>query len=172
MKVTRNTSDQLILADTPWFIGVMLIIFILAFVGPGILLMSTGGENIWFGLIFALGGGGLGFGAFCVFVRRVQVILDRGKDRILIRRQSVFGYDSVAHILSNLSHAELERTTSTREGRTSTLYRPVLILDKGMSAGRHPIVDAFSNGRGSHRLVDAVNEWLPARKVDSASQSA
>ncbi|MGI9368922.1 MAG: hypothetical protein ACR2O2_08795 [Ruegeria sp.] len=172
MKVSRNTSNQLILADTPWFIGIMLVFFILAFVGPGILLMSTGGENIWFGLIFALGGGGLGFGAFCVFVRRVQVILDRGKDRVLIRRQSVFGYEAVEHVLSNLSHAELESTISTREGRTTTLYRPVLVLDKGMSAGRHPIVEAYSSGSGSARLVDTVNAWLPAGKVDSASQSA
>ncbi|WP_170763968.1 hypothetical protein [Ruegeria lacuscaerulensis] len=172
MKVTRNTQNQLILAKTPWFIGIMLVFFILAFVGPGILLMSAGGENIWFGLIFALGGGGLGFGAFCVFVRRVQVVLDRNRDSILIRRQSIFGYDVVEHVLSNLSHAELESTTSTREGRTSTLYRPVLVLDEGMSAGRHPIVEAFSNGPGSDRLVDAVNDWLPARKVDSDSQSA
>ncbi|NVO57521.1 hypothetical protein HW561_17120 [Rhodobacteraceae bacterium B1Z28] len=171
MKVTRNTQNQLILADTPWFIGIMLVFFIMAFVGPGILLMSTGAENIWFGLIFALGGGGLGFGAFCVFVRRVQVILDRHKDRILIRRQSVFGYEAVEHVLSNLSHAELESTVSTSDGRRSTLYRPVLVLDEGMSAGRHPIAEAYSNGRGSHRLVDAINEWLPARKVDSHTQS-
>ncbi|WP_170608450.1 hypothetical protein [Ruegeria arenilitoris] len=172
MKIRRNTPDQLILADTPWFIGIMLIIFIMAFVGPGILLMSTGGENIWFGLIFALGGGGLGFGAFCVFVRRVQVILDRNKDSVLIRRQSVFGYQAVEHKLSNLSHAELESTTSTREGRTSTLYRPVLVLDNGISAGRHPIVEVFTNGSGSHRMVSAVNDWLPARVVDSDTQSA
>ena len=89
MKVTRDTPNQLIIANTPWFIGIMLVIFNLAFVGSGIFLMSTGGEGIWFGLIFALGGGGLGFGAFCAFVRRVQIILDRRKDSILIRRQSV-----------------------------------------------------------------------------------
>ncbi len=171
MKVSRNTPNQLILSDTPWFIGVMLVFFILAFVGPGIFLMSTGGENIWFGLIFALGGGGLGFGAFCVFVRRVQVILDRNKDIVLVRRQSVFGYEAVEHVLSNLSHAELESTISTREGRTTTMYRPVLVLDKGMSAGRHPIVEAYSSGSGSARLVAAVNAWLPSREVDSASQS-
>ncbi|WP_170377457.1 hypothetical protein [Ruegeria atlantica] len=172
MKVTRNTSNQLILSDTPWFIGITLVLFILIFVGLGLFLMTEGGEAILFGLIFALGGGGLGFGAFCAFVRRVQVILDRDKDSIVIRRHSVFGYDAVEHMLSNLSHAEIETTISRSNKGSSTLYRPVLILDKGMSAGRHPIVDAYSSGRGAHRLVDAVNEWLPARKVDSASQSA
>ncbi|WP_170350328.1 MULTISPECIES: hypothetical protein [Ruegeria] len=172
MKVTRNTPNQLILSDTPWFIGITLVLFILIFVGLGLFLMTEGGEAILFGLIFALGGGGLGFGAFCAFVRRVQVILDRDKDSIVIRRHSVFGYDAVEHMLSNLSHAEIETTISRSNKGSSTLYRPVLILDKGMSAGRHPIVEAYSSGRGAHRLVDAVNEWLPARKVDSASQSA
>ncbi|WP_170550826.1 hypothetical protein [Ruegeria atlantica] len=172
MKVTRNTPNQLILSDTPWFIGITLVLFILIFVGLGLFLMTEGGKAILFGLIFALGGGGLGFGAFCAFVRRVQVILDRDKDSIVIRRHSVFGYDAVEHMLSNLSHAEIETTISRSNKGSSTLYRPVLILDKGMSAGRHPIVEAYSSGRGAHRLVDAVNEWLPARKVDSASQSA
>lgn len=172
MKVTRNTPNQLILSDTPWFIGITLVLFILIFVGLGLFLMTEGGEAILFGLIFALGGGGLGFGAFCAFVRRVQVILDRDKDSIVIRRHSVFGYDAVEHMLSNLSHAEIESTISRSNKGSSTLYRPVLILNKGMSAGRHPIVEAYSSGRGAHRLVDAVNGWLPARKVDSASQSA
>lgn len=172
MKVTRNTPNQLILSDTPWFIGITLVFFILIFVSLGIFLATEGGEAILFGLIFALGGGGLGFGAFCAFVRRVQVILDRDKNSITIRRQSVFGYEQVEHVLSNLSHAETESTTSRSDNGTSTLYRPILILDEGMSAGRHPIVEAYSSGRGAHRLVDAVNDWLPARKVDSASQWA
>ena len=43
---------------------------------------------------------------------------------------------------------------------------------EGMSAGQLPIVEAFSNGRGAHRLVEAINNWLSARKVDSDSQSA
>ena len=172
MKVTRNTPSQLILSNTPWFIGITLVFFILAFVGAGVFLASEGGEGILFGIFFALFGGGMGFGAFCAFVRRVQVILDRNNNSILIRRQSVFGYDAVEHELSHLSHAETESTTSRSDNGTSTLYRPVLILDEGMSAGRHPIVEAYSSGRGAQRLVDAVNDWLPARKVDSASQSA
>ncbi|WP_170419085.1 hypothetical protein [Ruegeria atlantica] len=172
MKVTRNTPDQLILANAPWFIGVTLVFFILGFVGAGLFMATEGGEGILFGIFFALFGGGLGIGAFCAFVRRVQVILDRKSNSILIRRQSVFGYDTVEHELSNLSHAEVETTTSPRDRTTSKMHRPVLILEKGMSAGRHPIVEAYVSGRGAQRMVDAVNDWLPARVVDSASQSA
>ncbi|MBO9410879.1 MULTISPECIES: hypothetical protein [unclassified Ruegeria] len=172
MKVTRNTPNQLILSNTPWFIGISLIFFILAFVGAGLFMATDGGEGILFGLFFAVFGGGMGIGAFCVFVRRVQVILDRPSNSVLIRRQSVFGYDTVEHELRNLSHAEVETTTSTRDRTTSKMHRPVLILEKGMSAGRHPIVEAYVSGHGAQRLVDAVNNWLPARAVDSDSQSA
>ncbi len=167
MKVTRNSPTQLILSDTPWFIGISLMFFILAFVGAGLFMVTQGGEGIWFGIFFALFGGGMGVGAFCTFVRRVQVILDRDKDSIVIRRQSVFGYEAVEHKLSNLSHAETEQTVSRRDSSSSTLYRPVLILDEGMSAGQHPIVEAFSSGRGAREMADAVNEWLPARQEEA-----
>jgi hypothetical protein len=172
MKVTRNTPNQLILSNTPWFIGITLVLFVLCFVGAGLFMASEGGEGILFGIFFAVFGGGMGFGAFCVFVRRVQVILDRSQDSIVIRRQSIFGYDSVEHELSNLSHAEVETTNSSRDRTTSKMHRPVLILEKGMSAGRHPIVESYVSGHGAQRLVDAVNDWLPARAVDSDSQSA
>ncbi|WP_425085605.1 hypothetical protein [Ruegeria profundi] len=172
MKVSRNNPDQLILSNTPWLIGIMLVVFILCFVGAGLFMATEGGEGILFGIFFALVGGGLGFGAFCVFVRRVQVILDRRSNSILIRRQSIFGYDTVEHDLSNLSHAEVETTTSSRKGTSSKMHRPVLILEKGMSAGRHPIVEAYVSGCGAQRMVDAVNAWLPAHKVDSDIQSA
>ncbi len=172
MKVTRNTPDQLILSNTPWLMGIMLVVFILCFLGAGLFMATEGGEGIFFGIFFALVGGGLGFGAFCVFARRVQVILDRRTNSIVIRRQSIFGYDTVEHDLSNLSHAEVETTTSSRKGTSSKMHRPVLILEKGMSAGRHPIVEAYVSGGGAQRMVDAVNGWLPSRKVDSDSQSA
>ncbi|MCB4457556.1 hypothetical protein [Leisingera sp. McT4-56] len=175
MKITRNTPEQLILSDTPWLIGIMLVLFILAFAGAGIGMLSQGGDLILPGLIFALVGGGMGALAFCLFVRRVQVILDRPGGSILIRRQSVFGYSRVEHRLADLSHAEVESTTSRSEGRTRTLFRPVLVLDGGMSAGRHPVVEAYTSGRGPQRLSDAINAWLPAAgpaKVDSRGHSA
>ncbi|KIC21782.1 MULTISPECIES: hypothetical protein [unclassified Leisingera] len=162
MKITRNTPEQLILSDTPWLIGIMLVFFILVFAGAGLGMLSQGGDLILPGLVFALVGGGMGALAFCLFVRRVQVILDRPGGSVVIRRQSVFGYSKVEHHLADLSHAEVESTTSRREGRTRTLHRPVLVLDGGMSAGRHPVVEAYTNGRGAQHLAEAINAWLPA----------
>ena len=142
MKVTRQTPDQLIISDTPWLIGIMLTLFILVFVGVGILSFA---DDPWFGLMF--GGFGAGLGAVClaVFVRRVQVILDRAADTLTIRRKSLFRYHSEQHQLSELSHAILEQTKANGGG---TMYRATLVFDQGMSAGSHPITTAYSNGSG------------------------
>jgi hypothetical protein len=154
MKVTRNTPDQLIIADTPWLIGIMLVVFVLTFVAVGVFLIS---EGTWAGLLFIIAGGGLGFGAFAVFVRRVQLIFDRPLQTITQRNRSLFGYSEVRHELPNLSHAILETSTTSKGG---LLYRPTLVLDAGMSAGHMPIVDIYTNTSGPKRIVDAINTWL------------
>ncbi|QDI77293.1 MULTISPECIES: hypothetical protein [Leisingera] len=158
MKATHNTPERLILDDTPWFIGIAPARLILAFAGAGLDAASTGGETLWFGP---------GFAAFCLFVRRVQVILDRPGGSIVIRRQSVFGSSQVEHFLADLSRAEVESATSRSEGRTRTLFSPVLVLDGGLSADRHPVVEAYTNGGGPHRLAEAINAWLPASAAEA-----
>ncbi|NNE79151.1 MAG: hypothetical protein HKN18_02665 [Silicimonas sp.] len=85
MKVVRNTPDQLIVADIPWMIGIFTVIFILIFSYIG---LSEGNLS---GLFFALVGIAAGALAFVVFVRRTQVILDRPKNRLLLRSRSVLG---------------------------------------------------------------------------------
>ena len=154
MKVTRQTDRQLIVEDTPWFIAIMMVVFILAFVGPGILMMMDG---VWQGAFFALAGGGMGVAGLAVFVRRVQVILDRDTGTVTMRERSLFGYRQVVHRLSNLDHARLDRTVG-KEGKA--MYRPTLVLGSGMSAGDHPIVASYTNTGGPKRMVDAINDWL------------
>ena len=162
MKITRNTPDQLIVANVPWVLGTAMILFILIFVGTGLGLVFSGE---WFGIFFALIGGGLGFAAFAAFVQRVQVIFDVTSDAIIMRRRSVFGYQQVQHKLSDLEAAELEETTGSKGGR---MYRPVLVLKSGMSKGRHPVIESYTNTRGPRRMVEAINSWLAAaNRVDS-----
>lgn len=156
MKVTRNTPDQLIIADTPWLVGILMVVFILIFVGIGLFLIA---EGILAGLLFAIIGGGLGFAAFAMFVRRVQLIFDRRSQTITQRIRSLFGYSEVQYKLADLSHAMLETTTSSKG---SVLYRPTLVLDAGMSAGPLPIVEVYTNTSGPKRIADAINAWLAA----------
>jgi hypothetical protein len=155
MKVTRDTPDQLVISNSPWLIGLMLIIFILIFVGVGLFVMTT--EEFWIGLLFAGFGGGIGFGAFVAFVRRVQLILDRSTNSVTLRARSLLGFSEVRYSLSDLARAELDTTTGSKGG---TLYRPVLVLTGGMSAGTHPILNAYTNGTSPHAMVAAINTWL------------
>ena len=169
MKVSRNTPHQLIVEDVPWLLGIMLAGFILLFVGVGIGLVLSGEI---FGLLFAIGGGGVGGLCFALMVRRVQVILDRPTGTLVIRRRSVLGYSEVRHDLADLSGAILEET---RSSKGSTLRRPTLVLDRGMSQGRHPVVATYTNTGGPRKLVQAVNQWLqahgPRATVDSGAAS-
>ncbi|TNF62707.1 MAG: hypothetical protein EP307_06440 [Rhodobacteraceae bacterium] len=159
MKVIHNTPEQLIVEETPWLLGIMLIFFILCFVGPGLFLVFQG-ELM--GLFFAAVGGGLGLMGLIVFVQRVQVILDGAGNRVILRRRTMLRYTQIEHALSDLSEARLDMTRGSKGG---TLYRPVLIFDRGMSAGDHPIIEAYTSGRGPGRAVDAINGWLQATRA-------
>ncbi|WP_433989881.1 hypothetical protein SuNHUV7_08600 (plasmid) [Pseudoseohaeicola sp. NH-UV-7] len=83
MKVIRNTSDHLILNDTPWLIGIMLAGFVFVFVAIG-LLVST--DNLLAGLGFGGAGALLGGLCFAVFVRRTQVILNASDNSLKLQR--------------------------------------------------------------------------------------
>ncbi len=156
MQIVRDTPDQLIIANRPLAIGVGITLFILIFAAAGLIIAT---EEPWFGLLFGGTGVLLGGGAFAAFVRRTQVILDRSRGEIIIRRRSVFGYGETVLPLAPLTGAELQTTrSSTPDGRGTTLYRPVLML----GAGPHPIMQSYTNGTGPKKLVDAVNRWLDA----------
>jgi hypothetical protein len=159
MKVTRNTPDQLIIADTPWLISIALTCFILIFVAAGLLAAS---EEPWFGFPFATIGAGIGAVAFWAFVRRVQVIIDRPANTLTIRRQSILGYQSVTHALSDLSRAVVETSVSNNRssGSRTPMNRATLIFDTGMSAGAHPITEVYTSGQGASRAARAINTWL------------
>jgi hypothetical protein len=154
MKVTTNTPDLLIVDDRPLFIGIMLILFILLFVGVGLGLVFAG-EPL--GLVFALMGGGLGAGAFIVFVRRVQVVFHRPEGYVEIRRKNAFRARKVRHALAEIDRAEVE---SSRTSEGATTYRTVLVIEAGQSVGRHPLTFAYSSGSGHRRVAEAINAWL------------
>lgn len=115
MKVTRQMPDQLIISFSPWLIGLMLILFILVFLGAGLPVMT---ENFWIGLLFAASGGGIGFAAFATFVRRDQLILDRPTNSVTLRARSLRSFSEVRHSLTDLSRAELDSMTDSKGGRS------------------------------------------------------
>lgn len=157
MKIKRNTPDLFVAEEIPWLIAIMLVFFIFCFVAPGIAIAFDG---VWQGLLFALGGGGLGFAAMCVFVERLQVILNRRDGTITLRRRTILKYEQKRLPLDALVKAEVQTTLNRKDGRTRELFRPSLILADGEAETIHPVTQVYSSGGRSRRLVDAMNGWI------------
>ena len=162
MKIRRNTPDMLIAEEIPWFVAIMLFFFTMTFVSIGIFLCFEGG---WAGLIFGGIGGGMGFAGMCVFVERLQVILDRRANTVTIRRRTILNYRETKLPLSQVKRAETETTISSGESR-QTLYRPSLVMADEYKDGAivQPVTQVYSSGTGSTRLVDAINDWLKVNR--------
>ena len=156
MKIKRNTPDIFVAEEVPWLIAIMLILFIFAFVTPGV---GMAFDGFWQGLLFALAGGGMGFAALCVFVERLQVILDRRSGLITLRRRTVLKYEQQNVPLDAFVRAETEETTSREDGRTRQLYRPTLVLADEGGEARYPVTQVYSSGGNADRLVKAINRW-------------
>ena len=156
MRIKRNTADVFIAEEVPWLIAIMLVLFIFAFVAPGVAMAFDG---VWQGLLFALAGGGMGFAALCVFVERLQVILDRRSGLITLRRRTVLKYDQQQVPLSAFVRAETDETTSRKDGRTRQLYRPTLVLADEGGEALYPVTQVYSSGGSADRLVKAINRW-------------
>ncbi|WP_415921758.1 hypothetical protein [Tateyamaria sp. SN6-1] len=161
MKIKRDTEDQLILEHTPWLISIMLVVMMVTSVGMGGMFALMGlSEGIAIFTIMGLAAPVVGI-AMCtfamrIFVKRTQVILDRGPNTLTVRTRGMQGYDEIIHDLSHLSHAILE-TSRSNEGQQMT--RPAIVLTGGMSEGTHPLVTSFVSGFGPKKAVDAINRW-------------
>ena len=154
MKVTRDTPDQLILEESPWLLGIGMVGFILAFVGPGLFLVMSGE---WMGLFFAAIGGGLGFMALAVFVQRIQLIFDRGAGTLTIRRATILRYGQETFPLPDVLGVELE---SRIGGKGRQMKRAALVLSARTGRTLHPITEVWTNGAGPGRTVAAIADWL------------
>ena len=153
MKVTRNTNDQLIVEDTPWFLGFALAVFTMCFMAIGVF---TAVEGEMAGLILGAFGGGMGLLAMAVFIQRLQVIFDRLDGKVTFRRRNWRGYREVTHDLMHVEGAVIETTRSDN----NTLYRTSLLLTGGMSQGTHPLREAYTSGNAAEKVAEEINVWL------------
>lgn len=162
MKIKRNTPELFVAEEVPWFIAIALFFFIMAFVTPGVLIAF---EGEWLGLVFALLGGGLGFAAMCVFVERLQLILDAASGTVVIRRRTILSHRETLLPLAEVVRAVTESTVSSGKSR-QRLHRAALVLEDGTGEGEtiHPVTEVYSSGGGAKKLVTGVNGWLQDRR--------
>jgi len=153
MKVTLNSPNKLIIDNRPVWPGLLAMTFIM--VGVGVAWNMTIDQGDIAGLLIGIPFVAMGGLAFWAFVRRTQIIFCRDEGTIDIRRKSLTSQTRVVHALADFDRAEVE---TSRSSDTST-HRAVLILSQGMSAGRHPVTQAYYSGGGADRIARAINDW-------------
>jgi hypothetical protein len=161
MKVARNTDQILIIEDRPVLVTALLGFFFLASFAGAVSGWIASEWLVALVLTFATA-----FITLCIrlFVRRIQVIFDRPNNTITFRARNMRGYSEIVHLLSDLSHAK-------KEGHDTA--RCVLVFDKGMSQGDHPITQYSTSGLAPKQITDAINAWLkPPAPVDSEPPKA
>ena len=88
-------------------------------------------------------------------MRRNQLILDRVRGQVILRRRTIFGYSQKSYDLADLDGAEVQSQRS--DG--NRIHRMVLRLGDETC----PFVDAFASGSGAEQAAKAVNDWLALR---------
>ncbi|WP_147125998.1 hypothetical protein [Shimia ponticola] len=153
MKVTQSTKEKLIIDNRPVWPGLLAMTFIM--IGVGVAWNMTIDQGDITGVLIGVPFVGMGALAFWAFVRRSQIIFDRVAGTIDIRRKSLTSQTRVVHDLADFDRAEVETSGSS----DSQTHRAVLILSRGMSAGRHPVTEAYYSGRGAERIAATINAW-------------
>ncbi|MDJ0639923.1 MAG: hypothetical protein QNJ20_13900 [Paracoccaceae bacterium] len=154
MRTVENSRDRLILEDTPWVRGTIIILAILYVVWVGFRLISDGdrlGPYVLGGSLL------LGPVVFALFVERYQVIFLRPENSVFKRKRSIFGYKETRHDLSAISHARAEVSVDSDGGEMS---RPVLIVQEGDDTFQIELVEYFATGTWAKELAAGINDWL------------
>jgi hypothetical protein len=171
MKVVRNTPEQLIIKSVPWALGLVFVVIIVALIGGGLngLIHSDYSTAIMMGVVGPL----CLIGLAALFVARNDLILDRSRNKIEMRRSTLFGRTKVQHALTDLEKAivQMHKSKSTKKRTSGPTYRAALVLTGGMDAGVHPVTEVYSSGPSAERMTATINDWL-AQNVDSRAHRA
>jgi len=164
MRIKHKAPDLLIASQTSWFMATLLYLFIMLFAVNGLLLIPLGPE---FALILILGGGGMGVIAICLFVERLQLVLDAQTQTVTISVHTIFSYSWAVISLDDLLYATALTTKSSNLTDPTeirrTLSRTSLVLrdaQNGTDTTIHPVTGIYSKGRSEATIVSDINSWL------------
>ena len=158
MKLTRNTTDHLIIEHKPAATAIFFAMIGVALIGWGGLTTDWGAnqnQKLWVG--------GLALIFFVIFSnRRVQLVLNRPDNKVELRTRSFFKYERMYWELKNLERA----TTLSKEGRHGRRSRIVLIFNGGMDAGSYQVNHISFDEKIILPLEHSINIWLAKSRMD------
>lgn len=176
MKIIQDTPDLLIAEEMPWFIAVMLSLCLLLFVGVGLLVSS---QTLLGAFVMGGVGGGMCFAAICIFVERLQIILDARAGTATLRSRTILRHREEVLPLDDVLRATGESTLSG--GDTSSdpsrvrrrMYRPSLVLSDGAGGEvLRPITEIYDSSPASGKVVRAINDWLVQHRGSDTAPGA
>ncbi len=165
MKILRKTSDQLVLSYTSWLRGLLLVGILLLILARTLADLGSGSIGP-FGFVQALVLPVSVFSIlFYLFVRRVQLVLDRTSDTFTVRERTLFGYRSQKYRLSDFRCGEMQEMRGRKHRK---LFRPVLHFVHSDGVTSFPLFVSYSKWSGQmHDAIDTLNDWALANQVDS-----
>lgn len=169
MRITLETDDRLIAEEKPWFIAVMLSFGLLLFVGLGLLIMSV---TLLGALVMAGIGGSLCLAALCIFVERLQIILDATDGIVTLRSRTLLRHREDILALDDLLRATGESTLSGGDASADParlrlqVFRPSFVLRDGAGGTvLRPITEIYDSSPASGKLVRVINAWLERQRA-------
>lgn len=121
-------------------------------------LVNLIGGEILTGLILLVGLNGALYLGYVALSERTVLTLDKRAGLVTIRRESRFRARADDYPLEALDSAELDRSNTSAESRTTS--KVMLVFRNTRPATRIPLSGWGVSGDGPGRIADEINDWL------------
>lgn len=157
MMARTNTLDRF---EVELAIPRFILWFMMAPVVPVTLfgLVNLLGGEVLTGLILLVGLNGALYLGYLALSERTVLVLDKRAELVTIRRESRFRARSDNYPLETLDSAELDRSNTSAESRTTS--KVMLVFRNTRPATRIPLSGWGVSGDGPGRIADEINDWL------------
>lgn len=157
MTTSTNTADRLeIELAIPPFIRWFMMVPVIPITLIG--LANLIGGEILTALILLLGLNGAFFLGYAAISARTTLVLDKEAGLVTVSRDSRFGSRADQYPLDALDSAELDRSHTSAESRTTS--KVVLVFRNTRPATRIPLSSWGVSGAGPGQIADEINDWL------------
>ena len=164
MKVTHNSPDRLAISAAPWGTGLTFIAIELAVIWYAMHLHGRGDGAT--GILIVTGVTALLGLLTILFIKRNDLVFDRGAGVVVHRCRSVFHSTVTEHKIADVLGAHVHIRTDPESG---PLHKVTLIM-KDEGEHLYHFTEAYSTKSSTETVVNTINTWL--RDIDSQAARA